>query len=177
MMAKGTMTNTTKNKLARLERLLDIYGANPDRWPSSERAELEPFIEIEARAQRMIRESEALEKLINLSSPLAANEALKARIVASAAHDTQRAARVVPISSAGQSHPRTGDANSRIRAFWPAAALAASFAVGLYLGAAGLGTPAFENAFEVTEFVGGSADDDNSFWPDLRAGSPTEGIL
>lgn len=177
MMAKGTMTNTTKNKLARLERLLDVYGANPDRWPSSERAELEPFIEIEARAQRMIREAEALEKLINLSSPLAASEALKACILASAAQDTQRAARVVPISSAKQPRAHSENARSRIRAYWPAAALAASFAVGLYLGAAGLGTPAFESAFELTEFVGGNADDDNSFWPDLRAGSPTEGIL
>ena len=171
------MTNTTKNKLARLERLLDVYGANPDRWPSSVRAELDPFIETEARAQRMIGESEALEKLINLSSPLAASEALKARIVASAAHDAQRAARVVPISSTRQ--PRSGAdvTKSRIKAYWPAAALAASFAVGLYLGAAGLGTPAFENAFEATEFVGGNADDDNSFWLDLRAGSTTEDIL
>ncbi len=69
-----------------------------------------------------------------------ADAALKARIVQAALDGGSRDARVVPLSAARARQERGSGFGSGRTALWPAAALAASFALGLYLGIAGVGT-------------------------------------
>ena len=56
----------TQKDMKRLEQVLEIFGADSDRWPVSERAELEALIEHDDQARRLIGEAHALSSLMFL---------------------------------------------------------------------------------------------------------------
>lgn len=176
MTAKKPMTKRENNDLKRFEEILDAYGAARSRWPESERKTLERLLERDARARRMLDEAQALERVIGMAPGMTASEGLKGRIVAAAVTDREKEARVVPIGVG--SHTANDPAAARVRTYWPAAALAASFAFGLYLGMVGLGAQAYDGAVEVS---GLSSDVSEwggvSYWLDYGSGSGSEGIL
>ena len=150
--------NTTRNTttdLARLETVFDTYGADPARWPEDERAGLEHLIDSDERAARLAAEAAALDRVMAHDPAGDANEGLKRRILAAAVNDGGREARVVPMTASRR--PAATVAISRRAALWPAAALAASFALGLYLGLSGLGGTAIDSALRYAQFNGGEA--------------------
>jgi hypothetical protein len=81
--------------LAELEQMLDVYGADRVRWPSSARTAATQLIARDAGAQRLLAEAEALDLVLE-SAPvpaLAIEAALVERIVAAA----QRSPRIVKL--------------------------------------------------------------------------------
>lgn len=171
-----TQDNDIRAQLGRLEEVLDIYGANPARWPERERAGLEALAKTQGRARVLVGEAQALEKVMAAAPLLSASDGLKARIVSAAANDRERQARVVPITA----KPVRSGALARARRatlIWPAAALAASFAFGLYLGVAGVGGPAFDGAFQIAAMDEAGADADAASWLDDGASTDAEDLL
>lgn len=134
--------------LERLDEVLSIHGANPARWPEKDRDSLLALAERDARASRLVSEAAALDRLLDLAPAGRAGEALRNRIVASAVADGARAARVAPLSAArGNARKGFGDASSGT--IWSATAMAACFALGLYLGVAGMGGSAIGSALDM----------------------------
>lgn len=135
------MTRTTDSRQdgtrAELERVLDIYGADTTRWPAARRETLVAFARSDTQAARLLAEAQAVDAALALAPAGRASQRLKSDIVAAAVGDASREARVVPLSAA---KPRP-----RRPAPWQAAALlAASFALGLYLGVAGVADTALQ---------------------------------
>ncbi len=171
-----TQDRDIKKQIARLEQVLDIYGANPGRWPVAERAGLEVLVETQPQAQRLLGEAQALEQVMASSPAHKASDTLKARIVAAAVKDTEREARVVPITAASVRSGPSLD-KRRARLIWPAAALAASFAFGLYLGVAGIGGQTFDGALQIALINGSGGDADTISWLDDSTGTEAEDLL
>lgn len=166
----------TKKLISRLEQVLDIFGADPARWPVSERAALEALVETQHQARLLLGEAQALERVMEAAPVVKASDALKARIVTTAANDPEREASVVPITA---SPGRSGQSLRvrRVTLMWPAAALAASFAFGLYLGVSGVGGQAFEGTFQIAAFNGSGGEADNISWLDDSTGPDSEDLL
>jgi len=171
-----TQDKDTKNDLARLAEVLDTFGADPARWPVSERAALEALAGTQDQARRLIGEAQALERVMDAAPELRASNALKARIVSAAANDPVREARVVPITA---SPVRSGHSLRVRRAslIWPAAALASSFVFGLYLGVSGVGGQVFEGAFQVAAINGAGGDAEAISWLEDDSGPDAEDLL
>lgn len=150
-MAKAT---SNAKKLKRLETVLAIYGSNPAGWPASERAVLERLVGAEPSAALLLDEAVALDKVMERAPAGHVDNALKQRIVAAAAAvaDGSSADRVIPFSV--EHARRSGNFVADRSTMWPAAALAASFALGLYLGISGLGTNAVDQALEFASLDG-----------------------
>lgn len=176
MTAKKQMTKRENKGLKRLENILDTYGAMRSRWPESERESLEGLIERDVAAQRMLDEAAALDRVIDMAPGMTASQDLKDRIMAAAMNDSEKEARVVPIGSRKRG---TSDAGAgHVGTYWPAAALAASFAFGLYLGVAGLGDRAYDGAVEVSGLSSEVSEWGGvSYWLDYGSVTGTEGIL
>lgn len=170
------MSNEVKINTATLEEVLDAYGSDRSRWPGSKRHQLEKFIEKDDAAQRLVREAEALERVMSASPPAVATDDLKARIMASVTNDPERAATVIPITATASGRSSTGGAMN-VRTYWPAAALAASFAIGLYLGIAGLGSQAFDGAIQVSGLTAGEGNSESIYWLDLYGAALSEDTL
>lgn len=171
MQSKGT-----KKQLARLEQVLDTYGADPSRWPVPERAALEVLVETQHQARKLLSEAQALEHVLDAAPVVKASDALKARIVAAAANDPVREASVVPVT-ASPGRSRHSIRLRRVTLMWPAAALAASFAFGLYLGVSGVGGEAFEGVFQIAAINGAGGDAEAISWLDDNAGLDSEDLL
>lgn len=169
------MTNNIKHQLARLEQVLDVFGPDRARWPESERAALTELARTEPEGRRLLAEAQALAQAMDALPPVSASDALKARIVAAAVDDPARDARVVPISVGSRPSRRLGAPRPFITA-WPAAALAASFALGLYLGVAGIGGQAVQGVFRISGFTAATGEIDSGAWLD-EAVADTEDVL
>jgi len=170
------MTKRENKDLKRLEDILDTYGAVRSRWPESERKSLESLIRRDVAAQRMLAEAAALDRIIDMAPGMIASQDLKDRILAAAMNDSEKEARVIPFGSRkrGASQPGVG----QVRTYWPAAALAASFAFGLYLGVAGLGDQAYDGAVEVSGLSSEASEWGGvTYWLDYGSVTSTEGIL
>ena len=154
-----------KQKLLHLEHALDVFGPEMKRWRKRERAALEGFVQSHPKARQLLQEAKALAEVMDAAPDHAASDALKARIVAAAVNDSRREARVVPIAA---SVHRTGHGRRAwpIAAMWPAGALAASFAFGLYLGVSGIGGQAFDNSLQIVALNGDAVDSDDTSWFD-----------
>lgn len=78
--------NMDRRDLELLERVLDVYGADRDRWPAADRLRLARLVAESGEARRMLREAAALDRLIDMAPSVAAEReaALAARIVARA---------------------------------------------------------------------------------------------
>lgn len=167
--------NTRKN-LARLRQALDTFGADPNRWPVAERAGLEALVKADKPAARLLLEAQALARVMNAAPGGRASAALSARIVAAAIDDPVRKAVVVPLSPAHGADRQTFSIK-RAALMWPAAALAASFAFGLYMGIAGIGAAAVESVFYVAMTDSSGTDEDGISWLEDSAGVDEEGLL
>jgi hypothetical protein len=137
-----------------LERHLEIYGADQTRWPQQARERFALVLARDARARALLAEARALDRLLDRAPlPGAGRErALCDRIVAkvssgcNGARRDQGKARVIELPPRRE-QSRTTAAAPRI--LWQTAALlAASLAIGVYLGSAGGLTPAVEAMVE-----------------------------
>lgn len=171
-----TQSNNVQQELIRLESVLDTFGADPKRWPVSERRILEALIEINADARLLLGEARAVARVMDAAPVSQASATLKSRIVNAAIADAGRDARIVPIETA---RPGGGQSMSARRSgsIWPAAALAASFAFGLYLGVAGIGGTAVDGAFEIAMSGASGGDGDAISWLEDGAVANEEGPL
>jgi hypothetical protein len=166
----------TKKTLERLEDVLDTFGADSNRWPEAERTMLETLIRTNKPAARLVDEAKALARMMDAAPSLRANTELSARIVTAAIDDAVREAKIVPLAlKRGRASLPFSTRNTA--SVWPAAALAASFAFGLYMGIAGYGGTALEGVFQIA-LIESSADDANSIsWLEDSTGGEEEGLL
>jgi len=74
----------TQKDMKRLEGVLENFGADSDRWPGSERADLEAMIEHNDQARRLAGEARALSSLMAHAPAGADTAPLTARILAQA---------------------------------------------------------------------------------------------
>ena len=130
----------------RLRDVLDRYGADPRRWPDDEREGLRALAKSDSVMARELDDTLAFDRLLDLAPAGAPSGALKDRIVA-AAHEDKRPAKLA-VSDRPRRERSARAANPvqtitpRRQPIWPAAALmAASLAIGIYLGASGVTTP------------------------------------
>ncbi|MDA7947713.1 MAG: hypothetical protein MPJ78_09575 [Hyphomicrobiaceae bacterium] len=171
---------TAKNKKQKLERLagiLDVYGADASRWPDAERKELRSLIKRDRQARLLHREARALARVMDAAPSMRASSDLKAEIVSAAARCGDREARVVPIE-AGQRPHKADTRPDGMTTFWPAVGLAASFALGVYLGVSGVGGTALDNAFQLAALNNGAEEIGyTELWLDENGGGEAEGLL
>lgn len=168
-------SRNTQSLLKAFEQCLDVFGADARKWPEDQRAEFEALVSKDPRAGALLNEAAALDQVMAASVAPGASDDLKTRIVAAAVSGSDREARVVPISAArsGTSVPAAAHYN---RSMWSAAALAASFAFGLYVGLSGIGGQTFDGALQLASLnTSGEAEDIT--WLDDAATSDTESLL
>lgn len=123
-------------RLADLQSALEAFGADRGRWPAQLRNSLSTFIAGDAEAQRLVKEAEALDRLLDAAPMLSAErmDALASRIGALA----ERQPRVIHANEqsdgrAARIGPSRFGAPRRDSAF-AAAALAASLLLGIFAG-------------------------------------------
>lgn len=172
-MTKG---NNIQRELLRLGSVLDTCGTDPKRWPVSERHKLEVLVGKNSDAGQLLKEARALARVMDAAPVSKASAALKSRIVAAAIKEGGRDVRIVPIEVERTGRVRPIYAR-RARALWPAAALAASFAFGLYLGVAGIGGNAVDGAFDIAMSGVSGSDADNISWLEGGAAVNEDGPL
>lgn len=172
-----TKARHMKHDLTRLERVLDTYGADPARWPGAERDGLGALVKVNADARRLVVEAKALERVMDSATVSPASDALKARIVSAAVGDTSRSARVVPINAGANRSGALRSARTGVTVIWPAAALAASFALGIYLGVTGIGERALPVALQIAAIPSPLSDGDVIPWIEESIGPDSEDLL
>jgi hypothetical protein len=148
------MTNTSNTMtIAEFERLLDVYGSDRTRWPVEARASAGHLVARDRAARRLLAEAEALDRALERAPlPTLAQEAAMAeRIVAAA----RRTPRIVAVARTEAGRPAAAPAADNIvqlpaargRPQWlttrtafggVASALAASLALGVFLGLSNL---------------------------------------
>ena len=146
--------NTTSNTMtiAEFERLLDVYGGDRTRWPVEARASAGHLVARDRAARRLLAEAEALDRALERAPlpTLAQEAAIAERIVAAA----RRSPRIVSPARTEAGRPDTRPADNvvqlpaaRGRPRWlttrtafsgAASALAASLALGVFLGLSNL---------------------------------------
>ncbi len=174
-----------RNKLEKLEGVLDTFGSDMARWPAAEREALETLVRADKPARRLYDEAKALERLMDTASAGTASAALSSHIVAAALEDGAREATVIPLLSSSQGvqkHDRTWRASQtrpirRAVSMWPAAALAASFAFGLYMGATDIGGAAVEDVLRVTITDSSRSDASGAPWLEDSTSGDGGGLL
>lgn len=154
------MTHDRSNSgLDELERLLDAYGADQERWPQDVRARFAPVLS-DRRAARLLSEAAALDRVL-AHAPLpdpARRAALADRILAEARASRGDEAGRQPgtvIAWPGSRRARTSApvSGSELRPSWKAAALlAASLALGIFIGALDLVPEPVSQIAEVVDF-------------------------
>lgn len=143
-------------ELKRLEEVTDLYGGSPERWPAEERKLLEELCDREPEASRVLDGARALDQLLSQAPSLEPSAALRSRILDAALQDQNSSDGVIDFNSY---RPRL-EVKPKSWQHWPAAGLlAASLAVGLYLGVTGLSEPAFNGVLEVASFTDVSDED------------------
>ena len=139
---------SNRSELDRLRTVLDAHGANPARWPASDAARLAALAQADPAAQRMLREAEALDRVLAAapaSSSPGALANLADRIVASAAARPAVAGGAEIVALPVRARASQGDLRHRPRFLWTAlAALAASLVIGFYAGTSSLAVPALQ---------------------------------
>jgi hypothetical protein len=147
------MTNSGKSTMtyADLERLLEVYGSDRTRWPVEARASAGQLAARDAAARQLLREAEALDRVLERAPlpSLAMEAALAERILAAA----RRSPRMVPLAHTAAATAAEQGVGNIVR--WPmsrmawrplaspalggaASLLAASLALGVFIGLSGL---------------------------------------
>ena len=159
------------------QRLLDIHGADRARWPAAERLRFAQLLARDAAARLMLAEAVALARVLDRSPavPTAQTNALAARIAALAADTGQEppiCGSTVAETFASNSAPvrgasvvamptravKPGAYRAMPRPAAAAAVLAASLAVGVFIGLTGAFNPAVEDFESVVASVGGDGE-------------------
>ena len=166
---------TANRNLKRLEAVLDAFGPDAARWPEDERRELFALVDRNAEAGRLFAEAEALARVMAAAPSLTASQALKARILEGARIDGSTAVRPQPVSGVLQGIWESW--RPLVPAIPTAGLMAASLAVGLYLGAIGLAQPVFEGALDYAQMNGGVEDEVNLFVPPEGSDYGLEALL
>jgi hypothetical protein len=135
------MTRNGSDREPDLRALLDAYGADRARWPAADRARADAVVAAEPQAERLLTETKALDALL-AHAPVPSPErraALGDRIVALAGAERPAAAPPsgVVVPWPGTSRRRAVPPVPRVRtpAWQAAAVLAASLALGFFVGA------------------------------------------
>jgi hypothetical protein len=146
----GDTSNTMT--IAEFERLLDVYGSDRTRWPVEARASAGQLVARDRAARRLLAEAEALDRALERAPlPTLAQEAAMAERIVAAARRTPRIVSVARIEAGRPAAPAAHNIvqlpASRGRPQWPstktvfggvAGALAASLALGVFLGLSNL---------------------------------------
>lgn len=156
--------------IAEFERLLDVYGSDRARWPVEERACAGHLVARDRTARRLLAEAEALDRTLERAPlPSLAKEAALADRILVAARRSPRMVAAGKTDAAGAVH-RAGNVVSlaalRGRTSWrsrtafgsAAGMLAASLALGVFLGLSSLSQgvlPALEEVTGLTLGTGG----------------------
>ncbi len=123
----------------RVKQIIDAYGASPDRWPASERAEAQALLARDAGLQAYAREASEVDALLATAQRAPAPAWLAGEILSAAPQPVGARLR----GMVEMIWPRGG--------MWqPAGALAASLAVGLWVGASGLAPAQLTGTSETT---------------------------
>lgn len=141
-----------ENLLKELEGALALAGPHPRRWQAACCARLSAFIETDEQAARLYAEAKALEKVLRLAPGGEPRPALESCILRAAFQCPQRRDRAAAFETglgggAGSRGIRRG-IPFRIpgRSFWgEGALLAASLALGVYIGMSGDAVPALRD--------------------------------
>lgn len=145
----------------RFRELLDAYGANPMRWPETEREAALALVEASAEARGLRDEVAAFDRLIDLADTAPATAKLEARILATFPPSSRASGLRAFLAGLIPGHP-----------VWvPASALALSLALGLAVGAfvpaiAGLGSARDQDTALIA-----LGDADSGLWDDGEEGS------
>jgi len=116
---------------ARLQAVLDTYGADPSRWPEADRSELAGLLAEDAGLSENLGEARALDRVLDHASVPHARDGAVADILAAAMADDDR--NVVPFDTARTLHRDALSVPRRVA--WPVAGLmAASLLIGAFLG-------------------------------------------
>lgn len=132
------MTQSNDKNRNELQRVLDTYGGDRNRWPAHVRAPLERLIETDAASRRMLAEERALDRVLAkapVPSPERSSQ-LADRIMAAAGAPAEAAqsGRVIAWPRR-RSQPVPADDVLTPRTAWQAAGLiAACLLAGIYLG-------------------------------------------
>jgi hypothetical protein len=157
--------------IAEFERLLDVYGSDRTRWPVEERACAGQLVARDRTARRLLAEAEALDRTLERAPlPSLAKEAALADRILMAARRSPRmvaAGKVEAVGGAGRQAGNVvplpasrgrGPARSRTAFGSAAGVLAASLALGVFLGLSNLSQgvlPALEDVTGITLGNGG----------------------
>jgi hypothetical protein len=129
-------TSETGEKIAKLQHVLDIYGADRTRWPAADRLDLAGFIASNASAREALAEATALDRLLDKAPRVSIErERALARRIVTAAAPLARPSSVVPLRRPVQARSLSRRA---------AALMAASLMLGIFAGASGNLAPAFD---------------------------------
>ena len=119
------MKMTSENKLAELtdfENVLDTFGGNPARWPEARRERLLSLVASDGRAQRLLREAEALDAVLTRAAgpPVGNTAALADRIAAAIANpDAVRPLADRLNAAANPAGPTTAKGKAGVVIAWP----------------------------------------------------------
>ena len=121
-------------RLADLQSALDAFGADRTRWPARLRHDFLSFIATNADAQRLLREAEAFDRLLDAAPTLGPDkiDALVGRICAAA----ERQPRAIHAKEPPAAEPAWSSGFGRRERTFAAAALAASLLIGIFAGQA-----------------------------------------
>lgn len=135
------MSNQSESalRLQELSHLLEIYGADKNRWPAADRIRLSSFIAIDPRAKAALAEAAALDRLLDMA-PVVSSErerVLAERILAAVAATNPSpslASNVVPFPASTKTAMPflRGQARHAVGAL-----LAASLVLGIFAGTSG----------------------------------------
>ncbi len=112
------------NMKQRLQAVLASYGADPARWPKADRDALEHFL---GSTGDDLGEAAAIDRILDLASAPPVPAGLESRLLSRLSKDVRST--VVPFARPAPKPARSWP--------WAAVPLAASLALGIYLGAAG----------------------------------------
>lgn len=162
-MSNNTMTT------ADFERLLDVYGSDRTRWPVEARASAGQLVARDKAARRLLAEAEALDRTLERAPlPSLAEEAALADRILAAAHRSPRMVPVVQADAARMARRAIDNVvrlpGLRARPRWmtptalgsAAGTLAASLALGVFLGLSSLSQGVLPALEDMTGIVLGS---------------------
>lgn len=132
--------------MVELEEVLDLHGANPGKWPEHKKARLSAFVETDDEAMKLFAQAKAFDLLLGCCRKGQVRPGLEKSILATVCNLPQQhrpfSVQSFPASRTAPIMPRRGGTTPTRH--WPwreAALLAASLAVGIYIGLSGEALP------------------------------------